>query len=379
MKLDARLICGATFVALVGCGDPQVSGGNGNGTTTPGGNGNTGGSSGGSSSGGGGFTLPDPPAGGGMAPGGPTMPSNEMNCGVKRHTLEKRPADLLLVLDRSGSMVDSVTDPATGMGVEKWGATVGALDAVLQATQAQVSWGLKLYPVGGEQCNVADAPEVPVAAANHAAVLASINSMPAVRDGGSTPTQAAVRKATTVFQGTPSPNNRFLLVATDGEPNCATDSGGGGFRGRSDRAGAVAAVTDALKAGIPSFIVGIATSGSEAHDTLNMMADAGGRPRNDATKYYPVASRAELITALEVITGQIASCTFPLDTPPPVVENVAVEVDGARLARDNQVSGWSYGPNNRSIVLNGEVCDRLKAGTAKDVQILYGCPGAIIP
>jgi hypothetical protein len=316
-----------------------------------------------------------------MAPAGPTMPSGDMNCGVKRHSLEKRPADLLLVLDRSGSMVDTVPDPATGMGVEKWGATVGALDAVLQATQAQVSWGLKLYPVGGDQCNVADAPEVPVAAANHAAVLASINSMPAMRDGGSTPTQAAVRKATAVFQNTPSPNNRFLLVATDGEPNCGMGGGGGGGggRGRSDRAGAVAAVADALKAGIPSFIVGIATAGSDAHDTLNMMADAGGRPRNDATKYYPVASRAELITALEVITGQIASCTFPLDTPPPVVDNVAVEVDGTRLARDNPASGWSYGPNNRSIVLNGEVCERLKAGTAKDVQILYGCPGAVIP
>ena len=376
MKLHTRLLCGATFVAL-GCGNPQVhSGGNGNGPP-PGGN--AGGSSGGSSSGGGGFTLPDPPAGGGMTPTGPTMPSGDMNCGVKRHNLEKRPAELLLVLDRSGSMVDSVTDPATGMGVEKWSATVGALDAVLQATQAQVSWGLKLYPFGGDQCNVADAPEVPVAAANHAAVMASINGAPAVRDGGSTPTQAAVRKATAVFQNTPSPNNRFLLVATDGEPNCAADSGVFGGRSRSDRAGAVAAVGDALKAGIASFVIGIATAGSNAHETLNLMADAGGRPRNDATKYYPVASRAELITALEVITGQIASCTFPLDTPPPVVDNVAVEVDGTRVSRDNMASGWSYGPNNRSIVLHGEVCDRLKAGTAKDVQILYGCPGAVIP
>ena len=134
-----------------------------------------------------------------MPPAGPTTPSGDMNCGIKRHNLEKRPAELLLVLDRSGSMLEPVTDPATGMGVEKWSATVGALDAVLQATQAQVSWGLKLYPVGGDQCDVADAPEVPVAAANHAAVLASINGMPAMRDGGSTPTQAAVRKATAVL------------------------------------------------------------------------------------------------------------------------------------------------------------------------------------
>ena len=114
---------------------------------------------------------------------------------------------------------------------------------------------------------------------------------------------------------------------------------------------------------------------------MNMMATAGERPRADpATKYFPVASRTELIAALEQITGQIACCTFPLNPPPPVADNVAVEVDGVRIGRDtNQQNGWNYDANGRSIVLFGEVCDRLKMGTARDVQILYGCPGAIIP
>ena len=50
-------------------------------------------------------------------------------------------------------------------------------------------------------------------------------------------------------------------------------------------------------------------------------------------------NRDELVAALEAITGQIASCTFPLNPPPPVPNNVAVEVDGMRVARDpNQ--GW---------------------------------------
>ena len=44
---------------------------------------------------------------------------------------------------------------------------------------------------------------------------------------------------------------------------------------RRDRAGSVAAVAAAASAGILIFVVGIATAGSTAHDTLNEMADKG--------------------------------------------------------------------------------------------------------
>jgi hypothetical protein len=60
-----------------------------------------------------------------------------------------------------------------------------------------------------------------------------------------------------------------------------------------------------------------------------------------------------------------------------VPDNVAVEVDGVRIARDSS-QGWQYGPGNTTVVLNGAVCDRLKAGTAKNVQIIFGCPGVVI-
>jgi hypothetical protein len=126
-------------------------------------------------------------------------------------------------------------------------------------------------------------------------------------------------------------------------------------------------------------VVGIATAGTEAHETLNEMASKGGRPRNDPTRYYPVSSRDELVAALESITGQIASCTFPLQPPPPMPDNVAVEIDGRRVQRDpTQMNGWNYGPDNRTVVLFGAVCEDLKAGAAKNVQILYGCPGQLI-
>jgi hypothetical protein len=57
-----------------------------------------------------------------------------------------------------------------------------------------------------------------------------------------------------------------------------------------------------------------------------------------------------------------------------------VDVDGMRVMRDETMNnGWNYGPGNRSITIYGPACDRLKAGTAKSVQIIYGCGSTFIP
>jgi Mg-chelatase subunit ChlD len=367
----------ATSALMFACEAPPVmTGGNGggaNGTGSGSGSGtgaNGTGSGSGSSPGGGSPMIALPPAGSGMAVM-PNTPTEDMNCGLRAINLERRPADIMVVLDRSGSMLEMVM--VNGAAVPKWGEAVSALDTVLMRTQGQVSWGLKMFPMGG-MCGVPDGADVGVALNNHGMILASINATPAGMDSGSTPTRDAVTKAAAVLQASPSTNAKYLLVATDGEPNCGVSN-----RSRSDAMGAVAAVTAANAAGIPSFIVGVATSGSGADATLNMLATAGGRPRNDVTKYYPVTSRDELAGALDAIATQIASCTFPLNPPPPAPENVAVDVDGKRIERDaTQKTGWNYGSDNKSIVFHGDTCETLKTGS-KDVKIIYGCGSTPIP
>jgi hypothetical protein len=369
------------FVALAGCGSPEVTT---NGNGGPSGSGIPG-------VGGSGYTVPptgtDPNhPGGTTGPGGMT-PTDQNNCGIKMIDLQKRPADLLLVLDRSTSMLQDASGqgpgggrggmmPPTPMGPQKWTEVVAAIDPVVMATQDQVAWGLKMFPMG-EACGVPSGATVPVGLNSYAAVLAAIKANPPLSDPqGSTPTRVAVQSAAAFMTGNASMNSKYLVVATDGLPNCGGSRRGGGG---DDAAGAVAAVAAAAKAGIPSFIVGIATAGSDAHDTLNEMAIQGGRARADATKYYPVANKDELVTALGQITGQIASCTFPLNPLPPEPDNVRVNVDGAKVDRDtSKAGGWDYGPGNSSVILNGANCEALKSGAAKNVQILYGCPGRVI-
>jgi hypothetical protein len=304
-----------------------------------------------------------PDGGAAAAGGGPGTATPENNCGLQRFTLERVPPEILLVLDRSTSMNASVP----GTQNSRWTETTAALSDVLAKTNDRVMWGLKMFP-SGMNCGVTDALEVSIAAGSAATVNDAIG---ANRPGGvsGTPTPMALQRATAYLSGRKTHNPKFIVLATDGEPDCG---------GQADAA-ALEAVTAARTAGFPVFVVGIATAGTTAHGLLTAMAAFGGQPRPGDVKYYPVAVRDDLVGALGQITTQVASCVFPLDKQPPSPDDVAVKVDGVKVDRDRaQARGWSYGPNMKSIELYGPVCEQLKGGQIKDVNIIFGCPGVVI-
>jgi hypothetical protein len=310
---------------------------------------------------------------GGNAGGGGPMPTTDANCGLQSIPIANVPPDVLIVQDRSGSMNDPVM-PCAVAPCTRWTETTTALKKVLMATEKTIRWGIKFFPdTNGDQCGVGAGAAVPIADMNATPVIAAID---ANRPNGRTPTQTAERTAATYLASVADPNPKYILLATDGEPNCAMGSM------MSDAPGAVQAVTDVAAMGIPTFVVGIATATSDpmADATLSMMATAGGRPRAAMPTYYPVTTADDLVAALSTIGGQIASCNFGLGRKPPVPDNIAVNGGGMRIPRDpTHMNGWDYGTGQMSIVLYGSYCDRAKAGTLKDVQAIFGCPGIVIP
>jgi hypothetical protein len=280
------------------------------------------------------------------------------------------PPDVLIVLDKSESM----NEPAKGLlgcllfqCESKWSDMTMALNSTVMATQATVNWGLKVFPTD-DICGVSETVAAPVAANNASAVNAAIA---ATSPSGATPTRLAITGAGQYLMGLGRPNPRYIVLATDGLPNCAA-----GQQNAADDAAAIMAVTDVAAAGIPVFVIGVGTAGG-GDATLSAMAKAGGKPRAADPAYYPVTTAADLSAALATIGGQFASCTLPIKQPPDP-DNIAVDADGMRVPK-SATDGWAYGAGMATIELNGSWCANYQSGAIKDVQAIFGCPGKIIP
>jgi hypothetical protein len=223
-----------------------------------------------------------------------------------------------------------------------------------------------------------DQIHVPIATSNAETVVSAIGAT--TPDGDGTPTGDAIRAGVRYLTGLQTPTDKYILLATDGEPSCAGVGSGGQENARPY---AVAAVQEAVAQGFPVFVVGVATTKDTATQALNDMANAGGVPRPAlnplATRYYLANTQDELVTAFRAIAGEIASCVFPLSKPPPVPDNIAVKLDGAKLPQDpTRQNGWEYTDASLTAVeVHGPACDQIQSA-ARGVEIIYACRGVVI-
>jgi hypothetical protein len=302
--------------------------------------------------------------------GGPPRnePTADANCGSQLHRPPKGVADVLLVLDVSSSMSIRNTGATT-----RYQDVTTALDTVLPATDSTINWGLMLYPAADSWCSPGQV-NVPVLARNAAAVHAFY--FQASPGNGYTPTAKTIDNAVAALKQRDDQNPKYIVLATDGQPNCNPITGG------IDTENAVASVKRAFDEGIPVFVIGLSLSvrttvaDQDAPAVLNQMAVRGGRPRSDPnTRYYAADESAQLVTAMTDIGNQIATCLFSLPSAPPVPDNVLVVYENGPRRLPGPAT-WNYAdPQKRSIQLRGSDCDKVLNGTYKSVQILFGCPG----
>jgi len=299
--------------------------------------------------------------------------------------LTERAADILLVLDRSGSMNQSLNGRG---GTSKWRLLRDALAATLPRVEARVRVGALFFPEDGAEsrlaaCAFANIPSVDVTLASGTTPQV-IGVFDNTGTGGGTPTAAALLRGYTYLVRNPDRTRaRYIVLATDGAPNCngALDPstcvcggpGGGGGRGCGSDANrclddqrAVSTITQIATNAVtamPVFVIGLADhTDSTFATTLRRMAVAGGRP-NRATgvpTYYDVQRPDELTAALTTIQNEVARCTFVAPSRPTNPDAITLTVNGAPVPRDpTRVNGWDWTDMGfGELTLFGTACPR---------------------
>jgi hypothetical protein len=301
------------------------------------------------------------------------MSNPDSNCAAVNQGAAPLPPDILILLDRSGSMEwNADASCMRNCGAEsRWRQVTDALNQVIPMTDTSVNWGLKFFG-SGNNCAVTADPEVPIAAANGQMITTRIAM---TTPGTPTPTRLGVNAGAAYMATLTSTNPKYLLLATDGEPTCNPDTPM--MMNASDAAGAQQAVTDAFNMGFKTFVVGVGDTMGAA--TLDQMAINGGMPQTGAaTSFYQVTDTASLVAALQTILGRVGSCQFEIGMAPnSMTTNDLIDVfgDGMPISRDpTHTDGWDYSNAAKTAIeVFGPRCDAIKAGTTVNVTVTFRC------
>lgn len=274
------------------------------------------------------------------------------HCGCMGDRYEAEPVEpnVLILLDKSGSMDDRVGSET------KWSIAIRALERLLADYGDRIRFGLVLYP-DGRGCDPGRIL-VDVGADNASAILAALDDH---SPNGSTPIGASVEAVI----GHPSiqdpSRNNFVLLLTDGEERC----GGNG-------AAAVAALR-ALDPEVKTFVVGFGDEVSA--EDLNAMAEAGGTALPGSPKYFQADDEASLVAAFSTIGGMVLTCSYEIQDTGLALEpqDIHVFFDGVEVPHDPN-SGWEYDRGSSRIVFRGPACDALRGGQVQDLVIVHACP-----
>ncbi|NUQ75071.1 MAG: VWA domain-containing protein [Polyangiaceae bacterium] len=294
------------------------------------------------------------------------------------------PLDMIILLDRSGSMNDGV----------KWeGATNALKQYVTSAEAAGVNVGLIYFPIDppdGLICNYKhyDDLAVPIAElpGNAPALVSSIDNEDA--NGGSTPMYGAMKGAlftATAYQDANPLHKVILVFASDGDPNaCSFEQGNPPDADNIPTIAGLAA--SALNYnGVQTYVIAIQGSSIAS---LNQIANAGG-----TMQALDVTANINLfLDKMKEIQTKALACDFPIPEAPAgqVFDKELVAVKYTPISdppmseeiprADNYQDcggkpGWYYDNNLKptKIVLCPASCQKIKDDLQSKIDVLFGC------
>jgi hypothetical protein len=291
-------------------------------------------------------------------------------CAASDFQLVRRDAEVLFVVDRSGSMSTAIATSATGY-VSRWDALHNALVATLPRYESALTLGLFLFPNNSDSCGIRADDRVDVAPARNNATEV-LRELRRFGPNGRTPTGAAILYgARYLLRRAASNVSRTLVLATDGAPTCTV---GGG----DEVADAVSAIAMARAQGISTHVIGISAPGETTLvSALDRMAVAGGHPLAGPVRHYAIHDPAALERAFTDIPRSLSECTWHAPVAAPMEGVVTLRAGAVTIPRDpTRRDGWDWtDPTRGEVTLYGSACARFVGQTrALDASVTCAQP-----
>lgn len=299
------------------------------------------------------------------------------DCGEHVFQAKGLPPNVMLVLDKSGSMYFESWEDG-GESKRRWASLHAVTETLLRRLDGRFNFGLKLFPALGAQeskdktiaCRLGEGVEVECGP-NQADKILGVMPAANAEVYGDTPTVSGLNAAYENLSKLTQPNPKAIVLIVDGETNCSeTNQELANLAKRS------------FESNIPVYVVGIDLNAAVAN-ALSKVAQQGG-----TTKLYNTQNSDALISTLETILGEVVSCEIPLKTSPQYPDRVQLwnrdkkeipQITGVtsctQAAAAGKDQGWIYpkpGPSPKEIHLCGKSCEDYRK--APQLKVEFHCP-----
>jgi len=281
------------------------------------------------------------------------------DCGAESFELTAIPPNVMIVLDRSGSMDGDVQDSDK----TRWEVAKDAISLLVNSFDADIRFGLVTYSActPGQECS-AGKIVVPMGNLNAGPITGFLGgkNLDYLCNSGDPETSTGNTLYALIGEDSisdPERGNAVLLI-TDGNENdeCKT------VTDAADAAGKLLAQNPGVKTYAVGFSDGVIGS-------LADVATAGGTGMP-----YNANNPATLEAALNAIAGAVASCDFVLGAMPEDPNEVYVFFnDDPQGVPYGEPDGWTYDPGTNTIHFHGAACVAIKDGSVVDIDVVFGC------
>jgi Mg-chelatase subunit ChlD len=337
------------------------------------------------------------------------------SCATSTMQSELVPANILFVVDRSGSMNCNLPPTTDSVSCEKmpvradaslpskWEVTTTALIEAMKTLPATATVGISYFS-NDDTCGVSSTPSVALSLNTSGQQDVMRTSLQGMKPGGGTPlvgaTILAYKHLHQLAVAGNITGNEFVVLLTDGEQSAQCSY--------ATRCTDAQSCYDLLvnqevpKAyapgvGIRTFVI-VAPGSEPARTVLSQIAKNGGTSPAGCDPmlgncHFDMTRETDfgkaLSTALRAIVGQALSCELPLPQSAdggaidparvnviysPSKGDAAVVQQDVHAGCDAGANGWQYSTAMDRIRLCGSICDTVKADQGGRVDVVLGCP-----